>query len=94
MQNLKRLHFLLCLLAPVWVLAQVNVSGTVLDSKSNPVQFASVKLKNANIGTTSDSVGKFSLTLPGKGGPLEISYLGFKTQTVVVSNNMPDLVVR
>jgi TonB-linked SusC/RagA family outer membrane protein len=94
MQNLKRLHFLLCLLAPVWVLAQVNVSGTVLDSKSNPVQFASIKLKNANIGTTSDSVGKFSLTLPGKGGALEISYLGFKSQTVVVSNNMSDLVVR
>src|SRR5687767_4270381 len=94
MQNLKRLHLLLCLFAPVWVLAQVNVSGTVLDSKDNPVQFASIKLKNQNLGTTTDSSGKFSLALPGKGGVLEISYLGFRTHTFPVSSNLSDLVIK
>jgi len=94
MQNLKRLQVLLCLFAPLWVFAQVSVSGTVVDSRENPVQFASVKLKNTNLGTTTDANGKFSLTLPGKGGILEISYIGFKTQNVSVSNSLSDIIVR
>jgi TonB-dependent starch-binding outer membrane protein SusC len=94
MQNLKRLQVLICLFAPLWVFAQVNVSGTVVDSRENPVQFASVKLKNTNLGTTTDANGKFSLTLPGKGGLLEISYIGFKAQTVSVNNSLSDLIVR
>jgi TonB-dependent starch-binding outer membrane protein SusC len=92
MQNLKRLQVLICLFAPLWVFAQVNVSGTVVDSRENPVQFASVKLKNTNLGTTTDANGKFSLTLPGKGGLLEISYIGFKAQTVSVNNSLSDLI--
>lgn len=94
MQKLKRLQFLCCLLAPLWVCSQVSVSGTVVDSRSNPIQFASVKLKNANLGTTTDANGKFSLTLPGRGGLLEVSYIGFKSQTVEVSNNAADLTIR
>jgi TonB-linked SusC/RagA family outer membrane protein len=94
MQNLKRLQFLLCLFAPVWVLAQVSVSGTVTDATNNPIQFASVKLKNTNVGTTTDAAGKFSLTIPGKGGVLEVSYIGFKTQSVNVTSSLSDLAVK
>jgi TonB-dependent starch-binding outer membrane protein SusC len=94
MQNLKRLQLLLCLLAPVWVFAQISVSGTVVDSRDNPVQFATVKIKNSNQGTSTDANGKFSLTLPAKGGVLDISYIGFKSQSIAVSNNQSDLVIK
>ncbi|OQP58317.1 SusC/RagA family TonB-linked outer membrane protein [Niastella vici] len=94
MQNLKRLQLLCCLLAPLWVFSQISVSGTVVDSKSNPVPFASVKEKNSNTGTSTDANGKFSLMLPAKGGVLEITYIGFKSQLIPVTSNLNDLVVK
>ena len=94
MQKLLRLfQFLFYLLAPLLLCAQVTVSGIVNDNKDNPVQGASVILKNSNLGTTTDAKGKFSLTLPGQ-GVLEISYLGFKSQTVQVSSSSSNLAVK
>src|SRR5438105_6513721 len=94
MQHVKRLQVLCCLFAPLWVFAQVSVSGTVVDINNNPIQFASVKLKNFNLGTTTDANGKFSITLPAKGGVLEVSFIGFKPQAVAVSSPLSDLVVK
>ncbi|WP_205514634.1 SusC/RagA family TonB-linked outer membrane protein [Longitalea arenae] len=94
MQNLKRLLFLLCLLAPAWAFTQVSVSGTVVDLENNPIQGASVRLKNANLGTTTDADGKFSMTLAGKGGTLEVSFIGFKSQTITASSDMANLVIK
>src|ERR1043165_1547556 len=93
MQNLKRLQLLCCLLTPLWVFSQISVSGTVVDSKNSPLQFASIKLKNANTGTSSDANGKFSLMIPAKGGVLEFSNVGFKTQSIPVTGTLTDLVV-
>jgi hypothetical protein len=94
MQNLKLLQFLFCLFAPLWLFAQVNVSGTVMDANNVPIQGASVNLKNTNVGTSTDVNGKFSLTLPAKGGVLEISYVGLETQTVDVISSLSDLVIK
>lgn len=91
MQNYKRLLLLICLSAPVWVFAQVSVSGTVVDSKNTPIQFASVKIKNSNLGTSTDANGKFSLTMPGKGGVLDITFVGFKATSVNVTGPTTDL---
>jgi hypothetical protein len=93
MQNYKRLLLLICFTAPVWVFAQISVSGTVVDSKNDPIQFASVKIKNTNLGTSTDINGKFSLTLPGKSGVLEVTYIGFKTTTATVNGPATDLVI-
>ena len=78
MQNYKRLLLLCCLFAPVWVFAQISVSGTVVDMGNTPIQGASIRIKNSNEGTSSDANGKFSVTLPARGGTLEISFIGFK----------------
>jgi TonB-linked SusC/RagA family outer membrane protein len=91
MQNYKRLLLLICLSAPVWVFAQISVSGTVVDSKNTPIQFASVKIKNSNLGTSTDANGKFSLTMPGKGGVLEVTFVGFKGTSVNVTAPTTDL---
>jgi len=93
MQNYKRLLLLICLTAPVWVFAQISVSGTVVDSKKAPIQFASVKIRNSNGGTSTDADGKFSLTIPGKGGTLDVTFIGFKATSVKVTAPSTDLVI-
>jgi len=92
--QLKLFQFLFYLFAPLWLFAQVNISGTVINVKDVPVQGASVRLKNSTLGTSTDDNGKFSLILPGQGGHLEISYVGLKSQTVQVSSSLSDLVIK
>ncbi len=92
--QLRLFQLLMCLLAPLWLFAQVNVSGTVINNRDNPVEGASVRVRNSNLGTSTNANGKFSLTLPGEGGVLEISSIGLKSQTVAVSSSLSDLVVK
>lgn len=70
---------------PTLLWAQVPVSGTVTDGTGKPIPGASVRLRNSNLGTSSDASGKFSLTLPGNGGTLEVSAISFKSQTIAVT---------
>ncbi len=91
--QLRLLQFLLYLFTPLWLLAQVTVSGTVNNDKGVPVPGASVKLKNSTVGTATDASGKFVLTIPGNSGVLEISSVGLKTQNVTVTGSSSDLVV-
>ena len=76
---------------PFILFAQVSVRGTVADPRNNPVAGASIKVRNSNIGTTTDTEGKFSLMVPGTGGTLEISSVGYQTQSVQVSSNSGDI---
>jgi TonB-dependent starch-binding outer membrane protein SusC len=94
MQTFKRLQLLCFLLAPVWVFAQVSVSGTIVDNGNLPIQGASIRIRNSNAGTSSDANGKFSLTIPGKGGTLEITFIGYKSQSIAVTSSLTDLVVK
>ncbi|AXY77440.1 SusC/RagA family TonB-linked outer membrane protein [Paraflavitalea soli] len=70
---------------PVLLWAQVAVTGTVTDASGKTIPGASIRLKNSNLGTSSDANGKFSFTIPGTGGTLEISAISFKSQTLQVS---------
>ena len=59
--------FLFMMAAPLVLLAQVTITGTVTGAGNNPLAGASVKLKNSsNVGVTTDASGKFSLELQGK----------------------------
>ncbi len=79
---------------PITLLAQVSVSGKVTGPTGGPVAGASVKVRNSNSGTTTDSEGRFSLTVPGTGGSLEISTVGYKTQVVQVTGAETDLSIK
>lgn len=57
------------------------VTGKITDSKGEPIIGASVKAKGTNLGTVTDVDGNFSMDVP-VGADLEISYVGFRTQTV------------
>src|SRR6185295_1333181 len=91
--QLRLFQILFYLLAPLWLLAQVTVSGTVSNDKGVPVQGASVRLKNTSVGTATDANGKFNLTLPGSGGVVEISSVGLKTSSMTVNSSKNDLVI-
>ena len=64
------------------VMAQGKVSGTVVDASGDPVIGASVVVKGTSTGTVTDINGNFTLPSAPAKGNLEISYIGFKSQTV------------
>jgi len=62
-----------------------TVTGTVTSSDSEPLIGVSVLVPgNAQLGTITDSNGKFSILLPDKSASLQFSYLGYTTQIVKV----------
>ena len=66
-------------------MAQGKVSGTVVDANGEPVIGASVMVKGTSNGTVTDLDGRFEMPNVPSGSRLEISYVGFKTQTIDVS---------
>ena len=60
-----------------------KVQGTVVDSNGEPIIGATVKVGGQKGGTVTDIDGNFTLNA-APGSNLEISYIGFKTQTIKV----------
>ena len=91
-------YFVLCLssmMVPIVLLAQFTVTGTVTGAGNNPLSGATIKVKNSNKGiVTSDQAGKFSLDVPGQKGVIDISFIGYKTQSVSVDANSQSLALK
>ena len=76
---------LLLTLLPLQALAQNKVTGTVEDEATGePVIGATVKIKGSGTGVVTDIDGNFSIDAP-VGQTLEISYIGYTTQTIKVT---------
>jgi TonB-linked SusC/RagA family outer membrane protein len=74
------LPWLLCALLPLSLGAQnLNVSGTVLDGKSEPVVGASVVVKGSTVGVTTDASGGYTISAPAD-ATLVFSFLGLTTR--------------
>ena len=88
---MQRFHLVFLLLVSLFTLnsqAQFIVSGTVLDSATRePLSPASVFCQNTTLGTGTNKLGEFTLNLKSGGYDLIISYTGYRTQTVRVSEN-------
>ncbi len=63
----------------------VNVTGTVTDSKSSSLPGVSISVKGTTKGTTSDMDGKYSVSVPSS-STLVFSYIGFASKEVVVGS--------
>ncbi len=74
--------FLLCLF-PMGALAQSIVKGTVSDEAGEPVIGATVKVQGSNEGAITDFDGNFSVKAASD-ATLNISYVGYQTETVSV----------
>ncbi|WP_276166395.1 SusC/RagA family TonB-linked outer membrane protein [Zobellia alginiliquefaciens] len=66
---------------------QYEVRGLVLDEAENPLPGASIVEKGTTNGTTTDFDGNFIIQVANTNATLEVSYLGYKTQEVVLVNS-------
>ncbi|MFL5741536.1 MAG: SusC/RagA family TonB-linked outer membrane protein [Flavisolibacter sp.] len=64
-----------------------RVTGTVTDDKQLPLVGATVSVKGSKISTTTDAIGKFSLTVPDNTQTLVVSYVGMQNREVEITNN-------
>lgn len=85
MKILKKLLVTLCMMSlSIAALAQVRISGTIKDVSGQPVIGAGVIVQGTTIGTSADSDGSFSLSVPAN-AVLEVSSIGYETLTVRLS---------
>ncbi len=62
---------------------QITVKGSVVDTENNkPLVGATIRLKNKDVGTTTNSNGSFTLEHIDENEILVVSYLGYNTETV------------
>jgi TonB-linked SusC/RagA family outer membrane protein len=62
-----------------------TVTGTVTDDKGGVLTGATIKIKGANNAVSTDAAGRFSLAIPPGASVLEVSFVGFETQSVALS---------
>ena len=83
----------LLLLSSLFSLAG-KISGIVTDSKGNPLPYASLSIKGTTKGTTTNSSGKYSITLSSGQYTLVAQYIGYakneKTITVTANDQTVD----
>ena len=61
------------------------VKGIVTDSVTGEgLPYTAIKVKDKNIGTTTDTEGKFSFSIPNTPCVLQVSYMGYITQELPV----------
>ncbi|MEP6676568.1 MAG: TonB-dependent receptor [Ferruginibacter sp.] len=78
-------YLILIGLSPVFS-QTLSVSGKITSKLNNePLSGATVTVKGTKTATTSDNTGAFSITVPGKGSVLIISYTGMQAEEVVVN---------
>ena len=73
------------LLSNLMFAQQKTISGTVADSKGEPIIGATILAKGTTSGTITDLDGKFTLSVPSSTRVLVVSYVGMKTQDVALS---------
>jgi TonB-linked SusC/RagA family outer membrane protein len=64
----------------------ITVTGRIMDENKQELPGVTVLLKGSTTGTTSDSEGKYSLTIPDGNSVLVASYIGYITQEIPVNN--------
>ena len=85
---IKKIILLVSVLCISFVAVAQNESirGTILDLDGQPVIGAAVIVQGTTIGTATDLDGKFILSV-NSGQTIEISSIGFKTKTIVVTES-------
>ena len=82
----KRALLFMALFLTTGLIAQVQVSGTVISDKGQPIPGVNVLVEGASAGTTTDFDGNYVLEVPDTDAVLNFSYVGFETQTIPVGS--------
>ncbi|MXV52910.1 SusC/RagA family TonB-linked outer membrane protein [Pedobacter sp. HMF7647] len=65
----------------------ITVTGTVVDDKDEVMPGVSIRVKGTSTTAATDAAGKFSIAVPGNDAILQVSFIGFATQEIIVGNN-------
>ena len=81
------------LLFPIFILAQTNLKGMIMDQE-NPkdnlgVAGATINWLNTNIGAITNEKGWFTIPFKREYKKLVISYIGYKTDTIIIRDLTP-----
>ncbi|RGM87407.1 TonB-dependent receptor [Phocaeicola plebeius] len=96
MQVMRSTLTLLCLMFLCTLNAvaqQLNVTGNVKDALGEYIIGASVLVKGTTNGTITDIDGNFSVSGVEKGSVLEISYIGYVSQSITINDEKPLLII-
>ena len=84
----QRISILLILICFQLSVQAQTISGVVKDAETqHPLDFCNILILKSTVGTTTDAIGKFKITLPKNitTPKLVISFLGYKSDTIKVS---------
>lgn len=87
---MKKLGFTTwCLMLPILLSAQVVIKGGVYDkSNGDPLIGANIIIKGTSTGTTADFDGSFELKVDGIPVTLTISYTGYESMDLEITEEM------
>lgn len=92
---MSRTLLLVLLLSPFLVFAQnKKVTGKVTDENGQPIADVTVSGKGSMVATISDENGNYSITVPATVRDLEFSSIGFASQTLRISGETLNVVMR
>jgi len=77
--------FLFCIFATIGY-SQKTISGVLTDASSAPLIGATVMVPGTSTGTITDIDGSFSLSVPNDATELKVSYTGFESMMLDISN--------
>jgi Family of unknown function (DUF5686)/CarboxypepD_reg-like domain len=60
------------------------LGGKVVDQKLQPISYVTVRIKDQDLGATSDAKGKYEFTLPNGKYELVYSMIGYEQQTAII----------
>ena len=94
MKILKTIAFLCSfLIGSVYIAAQTRISGQLIDTRNQPLPFASISIENTIDGATTDSLGRYSFKTREQGKHLLVgTYIGYETKKDTIFINKSSLV--
>src|SRR3954465_10423283 len=91
-QFMKRLRVVLAIMLllvtgiPAAFAQKRNVSGKITDASGKPIPFVNVTVKGTAVGTTSNSDGVYSISVPQGSNTLVFTFIGYRAEEVDISN--------
>ena len=90
----KSILIFIVLLSSFAAIAQKSISGIIIDAESKEsLPFANIYISKTK-GTITDAEGKFTLNLKKEITSIKVSYIGYKTVTIPVEQNITYLKIR
>jgi hypothetical protein len=71
-----------------------RVSGKITDEYGEPLLFASIMAVGSTVGTTADEEGSYSLSLPMGVTQITVSYVGYESVTLNVTNELLNVILK